>query len=135
MEEPTKKKGRGGRKKGSLNKATLAQEHFLDAWTKHGGPKTASKLVKEAVKRALGYECVESVLDAEGKLMRKKVWHEANADLLNILLPYIARKLPTATELTGKDGAPLSAGGPQMSFEGWTAAQIDAFITATAKRA
>jgi hypothetical protein len=144
------KRGKMGRPKGSLNKATVARQDLLDAWTRCASAKTADKLVLDAVAKALGYDVTQRVYEYEPDpkdhtkrvrvLVREKVRREYNYAPLEALLPYMAQKLPSKSELTGADGKPLmppngpiSVNFPPIDFSSplWTPALLEKFIEAT----
>lgn len=70
----------GGRKRGSRNRNSLAQDDLLRAWDKVSGPETAVEMMRKAVEMAKAGD-----FEPFGKL-----------------LPYIARKMPDTLELEGE---------------------------------
>lgn len=127
------RKKTGGRQKGTPNKMKGAQHDLIEAWAKCAGPKTAERLVKMAIAKAFGYKVEEKTYDADGKLERRKVWHEFSVEPLKALLPYIAKKLPILIEATGKDGAPLNpeAPVPKLDLKKFTPEALRKLIEAT----
>lgn len=102
-----KGKKTGGRKKGGRNKSGSligAEQDLRAAWEKCAGPKTAEKLVKDAVKKAFGYEVTEKTYGVVGNkrvLVKEKVKREFHYEPLGVILPYIAKKMPQAVEADG----------------------------------
>lgn len=102
-----KGKKTGGRQKGSRNKSDSiagAEQDLRAAWEKCAGPKTAEKLVKDAVAKALGYEVREKTYAMKGGkkvLVKEKVRREFHYEPLGVILPYIAKKMPQAIEADG----------------------------------
>ena len=94
----------GGRKKGSLNTRTGCEQEFRDAWKKCAGPKTAARLIKDAVMKAIGYEVREETLNAEGEVVKTKVLREYNYMPLSVILPYIAQRMAQDVTVDGKEG-------------------------------
>lgn len=88
----------GGRKKGTPNKATGAQEDLLNAWCSVGGYQRAMKLLKRAFEEAEGHEVIITKDTPAGREITTK--HEYNFSPLIGLLPYIARKMPEKHEVS-----------------------------------
>ena len=103
-------KGRktGGRKKGSLNTRTGCEQQFKDAWKNVAGPETAEKLIQQAVVRAMGYEVKEETKNANGEVVKTKVWHEYSFAPLSVILPFIAQKMAQDMAVTGGDGEAIT---------------------------
>ena len=88
-----------GKPKGTLSAIKGAQHDFQEAWKKCAGPKTAQRLMAEAIAKAFGYPVTEETFDSRGKLIKKVSKHEYHFEPLIAILPYIARKMPDTIEL------------------------------------
>lgn len=98
--------------------------------------KAAEDALREAIPRILMLSAADLEAHIKSKpngadLLAIRYIEENPSEVVNRFLGKVANVL------TGEGGKPLipASIGPQLSFEGWTATQIDAFITATGKRA